>query len=102
MKINFLMAMTGLHVLGIGEVEANLVKLNQGKHGLPLIGELIARKLTGGETGLLTAGESAAAYSEAKKPEAQLDQAFDRSPLPDEVRNLAAIDDFLVRARLQG
>jgi predicted nucleotidyltransferase len=97
----FRVAMTGIHVLRTGEVEANLARLNESIFRLPFIGELMERKMTGGEKGLLPEADFKAAYGEAKMLEAQLDEAFASSPLPDEVRNLDALDDFLVRMRLE-
>jgi predicted nucleotidyltransferase len=96
----FRVVMTGLHVLRTGEVEANLPKLNESVFRLPLIPDLIARKVAGKEKGRLSESEFKAAYAEAKKLEAQLDNAFSHSPLPDEVQNYAALDEFLVRMRM--
>lgn len=97
----FRVVMTGLHVLRTGKVEANLAKLNESVFRLPLIPDLIARKVAGAEKGRLSESEFKAAYSEAKKLEAQFDDAFSRSPLPDEVQNYDALDEFLVRMRMR-
>src|SRR6202051_1474517 len=40
--------LTGIHLMQTGEVEANLVTLNE-KFRLPYVGELVARKLAGPE-----------------------------------------------------
>jgi uncharacterized protein len=96
----FRVVMTGLHVLRTGVIEANLLTLNENIFRLKLIPDLVAKKVGGAEKGRLTAQEFEAAFAEVKKLEAQLDDAFNKSALPDEVQNYAALDEFLVRLRM--
>jgi len=95
-------AMTCLHLLRTGEVEANLMRLNEEVFRLGRVTDLVARKVSGTEKGALDQEEYEAALAEAKGLEAQMDAAFADSALPEAVGNLAAIEDFLVRMRLQG
>jgi len=96
----FRVAMTGLHVLRTGQIEANLVRLNEDVFRLALIPDLVARKVHGAEKGVLSESEFKAAFAEAKKLEAQFDDAFAHSVLPEEVQNYDALDEFLVRMRM--
>lgn len=94
----FRVVMTGLHLLRTGEVEANILKLNE-SFKLPFISDLVARKTTGAEKGRLQAGEFDKLLADAKKLEAQLDPAAESSGLPETVENFAELDEFLVRVR---
>lgn len=96
----FRVAMTGLHLLRSGEVQANIVRLNEDVFKLPFIPDLVARKIGGKEKGLLQKSERESLVDEARKLEAQLDPASAASKLPDEIQNYAAINDFLIRERL--
>jgi hypothetical protein len=92
-------AMTGIHVLLTGEVEANIVRLNE-HFRLPFVPALVEQKMTAVERGTLAGDDFEAAFKEAKRLEARLDEAYAASYLPDEVQNVDALDDFLVRIRL--
>jgi predicted nucleotidyltransferase len=92
--------LTGIHVLRTGQVEANLRVLAQ-HYPLPGIGELIERKSTGAESGKLAPGELVAHLAEASRLESALALAFEASALPEEPSTLEALDDFIVRARLE-
>jgi uncharacterized protein len=89
--------MTGIHLLRTGEVEANLLRLNE-HFGLTFLDELIARKV-GGEN--ISVGEWDWSFHEARlaELEARLDQAFADSRLSEE-RDRKAVSDFLVGLRL--
>ena len=89
--------MTGIHLLRTGEMEANLLRLNE-HFGFGFLDELIARKV-GGENTLV--GDLDWPFHEARlaELEAQLDRAFAESPLPED-RDRKAISDFLVGLRL--
>jgi len=89
--------MTGIYLLRTGEIEANLLRLNQ-HFGLEFLDELIARKVGGENTSV---GNLDWSLHEARlsELEAQLDQAFADSPLPED-RGRKAISEFLVRLRL--
>ena len=95
----FRVAMTGLHLLRSGEVEANLATLNEFHFHLPFIPELIARKVASAERGVLESAERDRLLAEARILEARLLPASEASVLPEEVRNWDALDEFLVRVR---
>ncbi|MBE7463249.1 MAG: nucleotidyltransferase domain-containing protein [Planctomycetes bacterium] len=97
----FRVAMTGLHLLRSGEVEANLTTLNESIFKLPFIADLVARKLEGGECGRLSPLERDSLVDAARTLEAQLQPTADASALPDSVQNFDALDDFLVRLRME-
>ena len=89
--------MTGIHMLRTGEVEANLLRLND-HFGLGFLDELIARKI-GGENA--SVGDLDWSFHEARlmELEAQLDQAFQESKLPED-RDRKPVNELLVRLRL--
>ena len=89
--------MTGIHLLRTGEVEANLLRLNE-HFRFGFLDELIARKV-GGEK--IAVGGLDWSFHEARlaELEAQLDQAFAASPLPED-RDRQAVHELLVRLRL--
>jgi len=97
--------LTGIHLMRTGEIEANLVTLNE-EFRLPYIADLVARKLSGPEdlaVGQLLDSEIAFHESEYQRLRIELQAAHDASTLPelpsDETR--AALNDLLVRVRLQ-
>ena len=89
--------MTGIHLLRTGEVEANLLRLNE-HFGLTFLDELIARKVGGENTSV---GNLDWSFHEARlaELEARLDQAFAESRLPEHAER-KAVSEFLVRLRL--
>lgn len=91
---------SGIHVLRTGEIEANLRILTQ-HYPMPGIAELIERKSSGTEDGTLDPGELAAHLALLSRLESDLTSAFEESALPDALSTLAALDDFIVRARLE-
>jgi predicted nucleotidyltransferase len=91
--------MTGIHLLQSGEVEANLLRLNE-QFGFAFLDELIARKVGGEQTavGDLDWPFHAARLAEL---EARLDRAFWESSLPED-RDRNPVHRFLVELRLGG
>jgi predicted nucleotidyltransferase len=89
--------MTGIHLLRTGEVEANLVKLNE-HFRLAFLDELISRKVSGENT---VVGNLDWPFHELRlrELEARMDQAFKNSPLA-EGRDKAPVSEFLVALRL--
>ena len=89
--------MTGIHLLRSGEVEANLLRLNE-HFGFGFLDELIARKV-GGEN--ISVGDVDWSFHEARltELEAQLDRAFQESKLPED-RDRKPVNELLVRLRL--
>ena len=94
--------LTGIHLMRTGEIEANLVTLNE-QFQLPYITDLVARKLSGPEKSKLEDADIAFHESEYQRLRSELQAAHDASTLPelpsDETR--AALNDLLVRVRLQ-
>lgn len=92
--------LTGAHVLRTGRVESNFEVLlaDQPVEGLP---ELIARKREGAEKGKLGASEAETHTDRLDALEAKLHEAFERSTLPEKVTSWEALNDFVVRARLE-
>lgn len=93
--------LTGIHLMQTGEVQANLVKLNETAR-LPYIGELIERKIAGAETERLTDADLDFHRAEYERLRINLQQAYDTSMLPEGPGGNAAIHDLLVRLRLAG
>ena len=89
--------MTGIHLLRTGEVEANLLRLNE-HFGFGFLDELIARKV-GGEN--IAVGDLDWPFHEARlaELEARLDQAFAESTLPED-RDRKPVNELLVGVRL--
>ncbi len=92
--------LTGIHLMRTGVVEANLPRLNESAR-LPYIDELIARKIGGPEKGLLNQADLAFHEREHQRLVAELEQAAAESTLPEQASALPALNDLLVRIRLQ-
>lgn len=95
--------LTGIHLMRAGEIEANLVTLNE-QFKLPYIPDLVARKLAGPEKSKLEDADIAFHESEYQRLRGELQAAHEASQLPespsDETR--AEVNDLLVRIRLDG
>jgi predicted nucleotidyltransferase len=94
--------LTGIHLMRTGEVEANLVTLNE-EFRLPYIPDLVARKLAGPEKSKLEAADAAFHESEYQRLRGELQAAHDASQLPElpSEETRAALSDLLVRIRLR-
>lgn len=93
--------LTGIHLMRTGEVEANLVRLNE-TFKLPYIPELIDRKINGTEKGTLEPFDHSFHQREFERLQAELEAAYLRSNLPKKPGAAAALNDLLVRLRLRG
>ena len=91
--------LTGIHLLRTGEIEANLVRLNEDAR-LTYLPDLIARKTGGPELGRLEAADLAFHEAEYERLRLLLQKAFDKSRLPEAPNAAAALNDLLVRVRL--
>jgi uncharacterized protein len=91
--------LTGIHLMRTGEVEANLVRLNESAK-LSYVPDLIARKMGGPEKGRLDAADLALHEREYQRLTAELEQAYKESALPEGPRGTKALNDLLVRLRL--
>ncbi|WP_092054003.1 nucleotidyltransferase domain-containing protein [Planctomicrobium piriforme] len=92
--------LTGIHLMRTGEVEANLVTLNETAR-LPYIPDLIARKTTGPEKGHLDQADLQFHQREYERLRAELQTAFEQSQLPENPSGTDALNDLLVRLRLK-
>ncbi len=92
--------LTGIHLMRSGEIEANLVLLNQ-EFKLPYISDLIARKLSGPEKSTLEDADVEFHQREYERLRAELERAFQASQLPETPSGKAALNDLLIRLRMQ-
>jgi uncharacterized protein len=92
--------LTGIHLMRTGEVEANLVRLNETAK-LSYIPELIARKTCGSEKGRLDQADLAFHQQEYERLRGGLQDAFDHNCLPEVPTGMAALNELLVRIRLK-
>ena len=92
--------LTGIHMMRTGEVEANLVHLNE-HFQLPWIPELIQRKVNGTEKGTLEAGDLEFHTREYTRLTAELEQAMANSNLPEHSPGGEELNDLLIRIRLR-
>jgi predicted nucleotidyltransferase len=93
--------LTGIHLMRTGEIEANLVQLNE-TFRLSYVPELIERKLNGAEKGTLERADLSFYEREYERLRAELELAFQQSGLPEKPSGVAALNDLLVRVRLGG
>jgi uncharacterized protein len=91
--------LTGIHLMQTGEVEANLVRLNE-KIKLPYLDDLIQRKVAGAEKERLNEADLDFHRSEYDRLRNKLQQAHENSELPEAPRASDALHDLLVRLRL--
>jgi predicted nucleotidyltransferase len=95
----FRIAMTGIHLLRTGEVQASLPVLNETVFKCSYIAELIARKMSSSEQSVLSSNERRHLLREAQCLAEELDEAAASSSLPEHVENREALNDFLIRFR---
>ena len=95
--------LTGIHLMRTGEIEANLVTLNE-EFRLPYIPDLVARKLSGPEKSKLEDADVELHEAEYQRLRGELQAAYDASQLPELPSDAtrAAMNDLLVRVRLKG
>jgi uncharacterized protein len=91
--------LTGIHMMKTGEVEANLVRLNESAR-LAFITDLIDRKLAGPEKSRLAQADVAFHEAEYERLVADLEAASAASSLPESPAGRRALHDLLVRLRL--
>jgi predicted nucleotidyltransferase len=95
--------LTGVHLMRTGEVEANLLTLNE-EFRLPYVADLVARKLAGPERSSLADADIAFHESEYQRLRADLQAAHEACKLLElpSAETRAALDDLLVRVRTKG
>jgi predicted nucleotidyltransferase len=91
---------TGIHLMRSGEIEANLVKLNEQFHH-PAIPDLIARKLAGPEQSSLLDAELDFHQREYHRLVGELEVASASSHLPESASARSSLNDLLMRLRLR-
>jgi len=91
--------LTGIHLMRTGEVEANLVTLNETAK-LTYLDDLIAQKQTGPEKGTLNAADQRFYEAEYERLTKELESAHEQSSLSEMPSARAALNDLLVRLRL--
>jgi predicted nucleotidyltransferase len=82
-----------------GQVEANLIRLNETAR-LPYLAELIERKTGGPEKGRLERSDFAFHQREYERLSAQLEQARAESNLPEEAEGAERLNELLVQIRM--
>jgi predicted nucleotidyltransferase len=92
--------LTGIHLMRTGEVEANLSHLNEDAKS-SYIDDLIERKLSGAEQSVLPAADLNFHESEYRRLCTELESAAALSSLPEAPVGKDALNDLLVRIRLQ-
>lgn len=92
--------LTGAHLMRTGEIEANLLHLNDTAR-LPYVEELIARKTDGVEKQTLTGADFEFHAREYERLTARLEGAFGNTKLPESATAGPALSDLLMRIRLQ-
>ena len=91
--------LTGIHLMRTGEVEANLINLNEVFH-LPYVLDLVERKSGAAERATLEGADLAFHEGEFRRLLAALEEARDTSRLPERPSAREALHDLLLRVRL--
>lgn len=91
--------LTGIHLMSTGEVQSNLIRLNE-MYQLSYIDDLIARKMSHAEKGVLPDADMEFYETEYQRLTTQLENARDNSSLPQHPDGKEALSDLLVRIRL--
>jgi uncharacterized protein len=91
--------LTGIHLTRTGEVEANLLHLNE-EVRLPYIDDLVQRKTSGAEQSVLNDADWSFHEREYQRLVAELETAHQRSTLPEKPSAGQTLNDLLVRIRL--
>jgi predicted nucleotidyltransferase len=92
--------LTGIHLMRTGEVEANLLRLNE-EFRLTYLLDLIARKLAGPEHSALDDTDIDFHRREYERLREDLEAAYRSSALPEMPSGKPALNDLLVRLRLR-
>jgi predicted nucleotidyltransferase len=92
--------LTGIHLMRTGEVVANIHVLNE-HFRLPEVDELAARKRDGAEMMALDESDLLRFEPLLEKLEEELAEAHDESKLPLEPSSTEALNDFVVRLRVE-
>jgi predicted nucleotidyltransferase len=100
MLYTYRVLLTGIHLMRTGEVEANLVRLNE-EVRLRHVDDLIARKLAGPEQSALDDADVAFHHREYERLVDELEAAQRASTLPEAPTARPALHELLVRMRMR-
>ncbi len=96
----FRVLLTGIYLMQTGEVEANLLNLNEIVK-LSYIPELVERKVNGAEKGVLPTADLEFYGREYQRLVVELEQAMNNSNLPEKPTAKDDLNDLLIRLRLK-
>ncbi len=96
----FRVLLTGIHLMQTGEIEANLLKLNE-KFRLSYIPELVERKVNGTEKGILPGADLEFYKKEYERLVSELEIAQEKTHLPEKSSAKDELNDLLIRIRLK-
>jgi predicted nucleotidyltransferase len=96
----FRVLLTGIHLMRTGNIEANLVTLNE-EFRLSYLPDLITRKLEGAEKSLLSDTDRTFLEGEYHKWLGELESAYLASTLPEEPQGQQALHELLINLRLE-
>lgn len=91
--------LTGIHLMESGKIESNLLKLNTA-FKLPYVADLVAQKIAGAETSVLSSADVEFHEQEYQRLLQQLEEARDRSTLPPTATAQAELHALLLKLRL--
>ena len=97
----FRVVMSGIHVLETAEVETDIKVLNE-LYPLPYLPDLWTAKAESCEKVELPADQREQFLEDAERLETRMYESSKRSPLPEQLQNHDALDDFLLRLRREG
>ncbi|QDT96489.1 nucleotidyltransferase domain-containing protein [Gimesia aquarii] len=92
--------LTGIHLMKTGNVEANLIHLNESAR-LSYIPELIERKVDGKEKETLNQADLEFHEQEYDRLVGELERSMEQSELPEKTQATEALNDLLIRIRLR-
>ena len=92
--------LTGIHLMRVGEIEANLVHLN-GEARLSHVDDLIAQKLAGPEKSIFDDANLEFHRREYERLQTELEAAHQTSTLPEVPSARPSLNDLLVRMRVR-
>lgn len=95
----FRVLLTGIYLMQTGIIEANLLNLNE-VFNLSYIPELVDRKVNGAEKGILPQADLEFYGREYERLVVELEQAMEKSNLPEKPTGKDDLNDLLIRLRL--
>jgi uncharacterized protein len=95
----FRVLLTGINLMQTGEIEANLLKLNE-KFNFSYISELVERKIKGKEKGILPDADLSFYRKEYERLVSELEKAQEKTHLPEKSLAKDELNDLLIRIRL--